>query len=68
MRTHLPRHRGSRRLTANLLSLDQHRNNSTGIQLESPVPNNPQNRGDFTRMRRDRHKRLRLGRSGEHFT
>lgn len=67
MRTHLPRHRRGCRFLVNLLSLDQHRNNSTGTQLEGPVSNNPQNRGDFTRVRRNRDKRLFLGRSKEDF-
>lgn len=66
MRAHLPRHRRcDGGLASDPLSLDQHRNNSTGIQLEGPVTNNPQNRRDFTRMRRNRHKRLLLGQSKE---
>lgn len=51
MRASSPRNRGSSRGALLLLSLDQNGNNSTSIQTERTMPQNPQDGADFSRMR-----------------
>lgn len=63
MRTNLPsntRRRNRLRITTLLLSPNKNRNNSPSTKTKSPMSQNPQDRRDLTRMRRNRDESIIL--------